>query len=154
MDCYVFTAEPAGDTYHALIDCCCTLSSGLLLMVRDPDIAVRPPLETNMKALREFLIESRRGREWPGTVLLGHDAMLYWHRVTARLQDCAKTLTSHLFGWLHPHLPEDPCFLRSSGEPCLVTTSHERDAYLLLTESERDAVQRAQPALSKLLRRE
>ena len=41
-----------------------------------------------------------------------------------------------LFDWLEPRLPEDLCLLRSDGSPWLVTITHERDAYFVMSREE------------------
>lgn len=95
-----------------------------------------------------------RADKWPGTILFSEQATVYAYRVSAELAGPVSELESHLFGWLHPDAPEDPCFCRSDGEPFLVTTSHERDAYLLLTNREHAFLAQEFPTLAGLLRKE
>ena len=93
-------------------------------------------------------------REWPGTILLSDEASVYWFRVSADLGEKLKRQVESLFEWVHPELPEDPCFFREDGEVLLVTTSHEQDAYLLLKPAEVDVLASQYPELMLLLRRE
>jgi hypothetical protein len=61
-----------------------------------------------------------------------------------------KELASGLFQWVG-YAPEDPCFFRADGEVLLVTTSHERDAYLMLSEEEYQGLRLRFPDLASLL---
>jgi len=60
----------------------------------------------------------------------------------------------NLFQWQQPALPEDLCLLRADGSPWLTTISHERDAYLSLTDPELDQLSRRCPDLLGHLRAE
>jgi hypothetical protein len=62
-----------------------------------------------------------------------------------------KALAGGLFEWVTVG-PEDPCFFRANGQVLLVTTSHERDAYMYLTEAEHETLERDFPNLASRLR--
>jgi hypothetical protein len=154
MKCYVFVSEPAGSEYADLIDFCCSLASKMILVVRDPQIRPGDAIRQRLAKLQPYRIEALRSREWPGTILYEDEAAVYWHHVTPGLQQCMKELASHLFEWVHPDAPEDPCFFRDDGQVVLVTISHERDAYLMLTEAEFVALEERFPGLAAILRKE
>lgn len=154
MECYVFSMEPAGATYRDLIKFCCSLASKMLLVVRDPDMDPGVKIRSVLTRLAPFLVETVRSNQWPGTELLTDQAMVYGYRVSEDLARLVSEMTTSLFGWLHPNAPEDPCFCRSDGEPLLVTTSHEHDAYLLLTASEHALLEHKFPDLAAMLRKE
>jgi hypothetical protein len=154
MNCYVLTSAPEGTAYAELVAFCCSLASKMILVVRDAERSPDPRIEERLMGLQEFRIETRRAREWPGTVLFDHDAMVYWHRVTPSLEAALLSQSSHLFEWVHPAAPEDPCFFRADGSVLLVTTSHEADAYLILSESEFSRLADRAPELLKTLRLE
>jgi hypothetical protein len=95
-----------------------------------------------------------RAREWPGTILLADEALVYWHHVAPGPQRVLEELATHLFEWVHPAAPEDPCFFRAHGRVILVTTSHEGDSYLMLTEPEFQALTERAPHVVAILRLE
>jgi hypothetical protein len=149
MNCYVLSEEPSGPTYDALIDFCCSTAARMMFVVQDP----HPSIEQKLDCFRPDFINEERVREWPGTILHGGEATAYWHAVTPRLQQSLKAQATRLFEWVE-YMPEDPCFFRVNGQVLLVTTSHERDAYLMLTDEERMIIQQTFPALAAILREE
>lgn len=154
MNCYVFVNEPAGSKYADLIDFCCTLASKMILVVRDPQIDPGDAIKQRLAEFQPHRIKALRAREWPGTILYADEAEVYWHHVTPGLQKGMKELASHLFEWVHPDAPEDPCFFRDDDQVVLVTISHERVAYLMLTEAESIALEERFPGLAATLRKE
>jgi hypothetical protein len=154
MECYVFTAEPSGSAYAQLIDFCCSLSSTMLLVVRDPQLGPGESIKSRLTMLNPFLSECARAKEWPGTVLYADEATVYRYGISEGLQNLLKQQEARLFGWIHPDAPEDPCFLRKSGDVLLVTVSHERDAYLLLTPEEFEILRHQFPPLASMLQKE
>jgi hypothetical protein len=115
---------------------------------RDPGARINEKLAR----LGPFRIDAVRAREWPGTILLADQALVYSHRVAPGLQQVLQELASHLFEWGHPGAPEDLCFFRNDGSVILVTISHERDAYLLLSEQEFQHLPAKAPHLAVILR--
>ena len=154
MECYVFSGEPAGAIYRDLIKFCCASAAKMLLVVRDPAQEPCAEIRGVLTRLEPFLLDSVCTNTWPGTILLTDRAMVYSYRACDELAALLSEVMSSLFGWLHPSAPEDPCFCRSDGEPLLVTTSHEQDAYLLLTASEHAALERRFPGLAAMLAKE
>jgi hypothetical protein len=152
MECYTFVVEPTDAVYQDLIRFCCSIASKMLLVVRDPEKEPGAKISGILSQLEPFLLESVRVKEWPGTILLADQAMAYWYRVSDALAIRLCDLRTSLFQWIHPDAPEDPCFCRDNGEPLLVTTSHEHDAYLLLTANERATLGDRFPDLSAVLR--
>lgn len=146
MKCFVFSAEPAGPEYRALVDFCCSVATRMMMVVPDP----RHESEATLSRLHCDFAREERAKKWPGTTLLGGEATLYFYFVTPRLQENLKSLATHLFEWVG-FMPEDPCFFRADGQVLLVTTSHEGDAYLLLTEQEHHELQQTFPALASIL---
>ena len=154
MKCYVFLREPAGSEYADLIDFCCSLASKMILVVRDPQVDPGHAIRQRLAQLQPYCIKALRACEWPGTILYGDEAEVYWYQITPDLQQCMKELASHLFEWVHPDAPEDPCFFRDDGQVISVTVSHERDAYLMLTEDEFITLEERFPGLATILRKE
>lgn len=118
-----------------------------LLLVERPELGLSANGRAFLDSLSGELIEKAERSEWPGTALMGGVAWVYRYRVTEDL--CRKFLAAcdQLYGWRQPAFPEDPCLLRTEGEPWLVTISHERDAYLSLTETQARDVRSVVPEL-------
>jgi hypothetical protein len=150
MKCYVLSGDPCGPEYQSLVEYCCSNASDMILVVRDPTTEGGPTLERKLAQLRPHVIAVSRTAEWPGTILYGDEADVFRYRVSSGLEQELKQMEC-LWDWIHPDAPEDPCFFRANGEVLLVTTSHERDAYLVLTAEEYEALQRTLPALASIL---
>lgn len=147
MKCLVFMDEPIGPIYCALLDYCCSVAASMMIVVRES----APTIERALAELRPDFLRAERVHEWPGTVLLcGGEATAHWYAVSPRLRENLKALASGLFEWVGAK-PEDPCFFRADGQVLLVTTAHERDAYMLLTEQEHEALVRQFPDLAAIL---
>jgi hypothetical protein len=93
-------------------------------------------------------------KEWPGTVLYADEATVYRYSSGEGLQKWMKQQAASLFSWIHPDAPEDPCFLRRNGDALLVTISHEREAYMLLSADEIQIARRGLPELASILQKE
>ena len=154
MTCYVLTSNPTGAEYESLVEFCCSASVEMILVVREPRTEGDPSLRQTLADLSPHLIRITQTSEWPGTILYEDEADVYRYRVSPSLQLELERMASSLFDWVHPDVPEDPCFFREDGSVLLVTTSHERDAYLLLTDDEYTTVKRRFPVLASLLREE
>jgi hypothetical protein len=80
-------------------------------------------------ALKPFLLSNDRTNEWPGTTLIGHEAMVRRYKVTdesVKLLHVAGTL----YSWLQPKLPEDLAFYTPEDAVWLASISHEGQAWL------------------------
>lgn len=154
MDCYIFMSEPTGSAYSELVEFCCLIASKMILVLRDPQIAPGDAIKQKLDRLEACRVETVLAREWPGTILFADEATVNWYQVTADLRQGMEELASHLYAWVHPAAPEDPCFFRENGQAVLVTIAHERDAYLMLTEPEVRILQELFPTLATLIRKE
>jgi hypothetical protein len=76
--------------------------------------------------------------EWPGTKLLDSTALVYYFDLNKDSAEHLSKASTDLYSWLLPNLPEDLCLIKDDGNPWLVTISHEKDAYLLLSEEEKN----------------
>jgi hypothetical protein len=85
--------------------------------------------------------------EWPGTKLVGHSARVHWYRVTPELIATLKGKVRSLYEWVLPDLPEDLAFYWPDGSPLLGTSSHERFAFVNLSEEEFDEFNQEVPDL-------
>jgi hypothetical protein len=154
MNCFLFSREPSGAAYRELVTFCCATASRMLLVARDPDTDPGERIRRKLKELEAFATDTFCAKEWPGTILHTDEATIYMHNASPALGEKMLEITTRLFEWIHPEAPEDPCFLRENGEPVLVTTSHEGDAYMMLSEAEFSEIERLLPDLAMVLRRE
>lgn len=141
--------EPQGDALIQLLTFLAARSEQMTLVVRDMDLA-----ETGkafLTSVSPFLTRSARCREWPGTVLLAGEATVLTYAVRPELIQTMLSEATGLYEFEQPRLPEDPCFY-FEGREVFATISHERDAYLVLDDSEIEAVRSEVPGL-KIVRR-
>jgi len=149
---YDLLAEPTSAAYIALL----TVGRGAcerFSLVQQPQLSFSPEADRVTGSLRPFLIVEREASEWPGTRLLSHTACVRDYRMT---HDSAKVLIAEaegLYGWRAPDRPEDLVLWRDPEEPWLVSISHERDGYLLITGAEHDELAGLSPDLIRILRK-
>jgi hypothetical protein len=70
-----------------------------------------------------------------------------WYRVTPELIAVLKTKVSSLYEWAVPDLPEDLALYWPDGSALLGTSSHERFAFLNLTEKGIDEFKQEVPGV-------
>ena len=148
---FTFGEEPAGRLYLALLDASVAHCESMLLVQR-ASIGIGHRAKSLIERLAPWLLEESQRSEWPGTKLHGDRALV---RIFSLNRDSAEVLRSsakRLYEWKQPALLEDLCLLRPSGEPWLVSIAHERDAYLRISEDERDRLVDAIPDLGVILR--
>ncbi len=146
-----FTREPQAEFLRRLLFALRDHAARLLLVVRDePGLSKRGTEFLSM--LEADLIERRRGRSWPGTVLLAEDATIFEFAPTDRVVSVIAAASAGLYGWQQPELPEDPALLRADGSAILATIAHEGDAYLELGEEEMAELMEVLPELAQLTR--
>ena len=144
---YDLIEEPRGEIYRKLVDCALIYCDVVLLVVPGSK-PTKSTLET-LERLSPFLSRKSEESEWPGTKLLGAGAgaTVYYYRFTSESAAVLKNITSSLYSWCQPKLPEDLCFLRIDQSPWLVSIAHEQDSYLELTEDERSQLAKLLPEL-------
>ena len=82
------------------------------------------------RALQPFLVSNARTGEWPGTKLIGHEAIVRRYRVSDKSVKLLHRAGS-LYSWLQPALPEDLAFYTSGEVVWLASISHEHEAWFL-----------------------
>lgn len=146
MHQYDIVGNPSGLTYRALLQASLPFCTSVTVAAR-PSLGLNATGRNVISQLAPFLTREYEASSWPGTRLLRGTATVYQFRLTGQVVDAMSQTSDSLFSWIQPDLPEDPCFLRASGEPWLVTISHEHDAYLDLTEDETNYVRANVPGL-------
>jgi len=149
---YDFIREPNVKLYCDLLDyslkfCC------LATLVIRKDLKTSPNVDIILKKLEPYLIEIKDTKEWPGTVLYSDTAKLYKFNLNKISNEIFKNSTNGLYGWIQPHAPEDLCLLRKDEKPFLVTISHEKDAYLQVTDIELNELFNCIPGIRACLRK-
>ena len=138
--------EPRGEVYERLI----TLARGncdQFILVTRHSIGLEAPGVETLQRLNPELIARDERSEWPGTQIFDDMATVFLFRLNQRTTDVLQDVASSLFAWQQPRFPEDLCLLRADGEPWLVTISHERDAYFVLSSAEHLELSGAIPEL-------
>jgi len=128
--------EPVDGAYRALVAFCSKRASEMLLVVREAQVleATGQIAIRTIEALGAYCVYAS---EWPGTRLIGgRSARVYHIPVTFESIGFVSNAVNSLYAWLAPALPEDLCFLRDDGTEILASISHEKDAYLRLSNDE------------------
>ncbi len=133
---YNILIEPSNQDYHELLDYALADCGYALVVVRD-SIQLNDKARKTLEAVSKYLYKELRTDEWPGTKLINSVVRVLVYSYTPHSVQILKDASSNLYGWLQPDLPEDLCLLRSDETPWLVTISHEKDGYFVLSENER-----------------
>lgn len=146
-DVYSVTEEPRGSVYRALLALAREYASHVGVVVQDLDLS--PDAERFLTALRAAGATSQPTDSWPGTTIGGPGtaAMLYRAPLNDASFELLTSTVGSLYEWESPSLPEDLHLMRPDGTPWLVSISHERDSYLVLTADEFRAVAARLPQL-------
>jgi hypothetical protein len=132
---YNLVKEPTGETYCRLIRHLSSYCNEFLLVIRS-SVNAYPSTIEGLEKFRDFLLRRSEEAKWPGTELLDGTATVYRFRLSPEALDHLSSLAEGLYSWKQPELPEDLCFIRFDGSPCLVSIAHEKDGYLLLSDEE------------------
>jgi len=133
---YNIVKEPSGDAYRRLIVFCSQHASEMLLVVRQVQNLAASGQSTlsYLEAIGATWVDAT---EWPGTRLTrGGIARVYHIPINRESVARIASTVDDLYAWLSPEQPEDLCFIRADGEDIFATISHERDAYLTLSDQE------------------
>jgi hypothetical protein len=122
-------AEPTGQTYTDLLNFAAARCQSFSLAWRDQFKFEQSAYEMK-HALRPFQLSNVRTDEWPGTKLIGHEAVVRRYRVA---DESVKLLceAGSLYSWLQPKLPEDLAFYSVDDGVWLASISHEGRAWFL-----------------------
>jgi hypothetical protein len=132
---YWIYEEPSGADYAELIDFCARRCSKCTFVLQRPQqFAVN--CYHFLDGLNPQLIKVANQMEWPGTKLTRSQAPVYWYRVTPELIAQIKTTVDGLYDWAVPNLPEDIALYWPDDTALLGTSSHERFAFVNLSNGE------------------
>ena len=121
-------AEPGGQTYIDLLNFAASRCASFSLVWRDQFRFEQSAYDIK-HALKPFLLSNDRTSEWPGTKLIGHEAMVRRYKVA---DEAVKLLhvAGTLYSWLQPKLPEDLAFYTSEDIVWLASISHEGQSWI------------------------
>ncbi len=131
---YDLVGSLAGETYSKVLSYALTCCRIGLLVELDFDLSERG--HSVLRSLEPHLIEKKREKRWPGTVLLNSEATVLRFNLTRESMRVVSRATDHLYGWRQPELPEDLCLLRGDGTEWLASIAHEDDGYFNLSDDE------------------
>jgi hypothetical protein len=146
-----FLDEPRGHVLRRLIRSAAAFSDTAMVVLRD-DLGLSDQGQALLGRLQPYLRETKRGSEWPGTVLFGSEATLLRFTLTEPVLQELVNATEGLYGWRQPDLPEDLALIRADGTASLASISHENDAFLELSDTEYQSLAKAVPGLAALVR--
>jgi hypothetical protein len=119
--------EPKNAVYTALLDFAAT-------RCRTFSLVWRKQLNANESSRRMItmlipnLTAQKTTDEWPGTRLIGHQAVVRYYSVTKRSLKILKEVKG-LYSWLAPAFPEDLAFYASDSKCWLASISHEKQSW-------------------------
>lgn len=143
---YESVAEPRGQEYVQLLIWLAARFDQALLVRRLGQPIHGSGLDL-LNRLEPHLIEKTLSSEWPGTVLVGHEAEV----IRFKLNDMSLRIllrSAHgLFEWQQPELPEDLSVLRNDGAAVLLSIAHEELWVLALTDRELSQLEAEAPSV-------
>jgi hypothetical protein len=144
---YMLYKEPQGELYRDVLTAGLAHASTLGLVFPNSSSTGPSP---SADALGPFLLEEEEVSEWPGT--LSQELRLRrLYELNVAVVEILSATVMNLFDWQMPDRPEDPHLLRADRSLWLGTISHERDAWLELSDAERTAVEEAHPRLASAI---
>jgi hypothetical protein len=150
---FTFLVEPADNLYRQLLDLTVPICKCALLVIH-PNLPLEKTGKAALEQLSPFLISKEESHEWPGTILTNSTALILKYHLEPGCITILKRLADRLYKWEQPTLPEDLCFLREDSSAWLVSTSHEADSYLILTDQEYFQLLDLWPVLVNLVNRD
>jgi hypothetical protein len=137
--------EPTGRTYTDLLTYAASRCESFSLVWRK-QFHFETSARQIANSLRPFLISNLSTDEWPGTKLIGHEAIVRQYRVTDKSIKILGSVNG-LYSWLQPKLPEDLAFYLSDRIGWLASVSHECDAWFLDTSLSLDEIREHVPGI-------
>jgi hypothetical protein len=132
-------AEPRGQTYQGLLRYALEYCDRFEVVIRS-SVPIANTVAQFIRVANPFLLKQEDKDEWFGTQLFGQTALVHTFRFCPETMELLVQSSDALFSWLQPDLPEDLCLIRLDTTPLLVTISHERDGYLLMSAEEAEAL--------------
>ena len=130
---WTLNAEPVDELFRSLLTFTLELGHEASVTVH-PTISQSANLQQAIAVLSPYLVDESEVVEWPGTRLLSGTARLLRLKWNPRVVSAVLSLSTDLYSWKQPELPEDLCVYRMDSSPLLATITHEQDAFLCLSQ--------------------
>ena len=150
MNEYALCQEPRGEDYRRLLAHSVGRCWEAQLVIRYGTEFGRNGVSI-LERLSPWLIGQARVSEWFGTKLQGGTAELVRYRMCLELAVVLAESAGGLYEWMQPDRPEDLALLWREGAPWLVSTAHERNAYLSMTNEQAETFSLECPSVSRWL---
>jgi hypothetical protein len=132
--------------YFSMLDIATEICTSISLVTR-LTMPLSPNCHAALDKLRPYYRDISDVESWPGTTLIGESARLYEINYNMDVVGLLKSVSTSLFNWIQPDLPEDLCFYRPDGSVWLAIISHERDGFMSTTPQEIELIKSRLPAL-------
>lgn len=149
---YSFTTEPKGNLYGSLLDYSLNHCQYFQFIIR-PGRFLDENGKSAFEKLNFFLIKKEEVSEWPGTIMCSQTVTLLQFALNQQSVKILNQLMRGLYSWLYPHFSEDLSIVRQDQEPWLISVSHEREGYLILSDIEFQNITSAIPHLKNILKK-
>lgn len=136
---YNLVAEPSGEAYRELLSYALEYCDRFEVVIRS-SLPLADTAAEFIRVATPFLLKQEEKDEWFGTQLFGDTALVSTFRFCPETINLLVKASDALFSWLQPDLPEDLCLIRFDGTPWLVTISHERDSYFMISSEEEQSL--------------
>ncbi|MEK6627408.1 MAG: hypothetical protein AABY53_02185 [Bdellovibrionota bacterium] len=123
----------SGEDYFQLIDFLSIKSKKFCFIIRDDQTSSL--VEKFIESLKDSLIKTSKVSEWPGTKLIEGQVTQFEYNLTQQNIIKIKDVGG-LYNWIAPYFPEDVFFKNEFDQVLLGSISHEKDAWLELSENE------------------
>ena len=142
--------ELRGALYQSLLEYAlntCTFAS----------VTVRPELSLSKKGreavdlINNFRCNQEDKKSTPWAQIFDSQADTVMFRYTPESLSSLFWISTRIYQWQQPDLPEDLCLLRPDKSELLVTNAHARSSYLVMTREEKLALVSQIPKLSKII---
>jgi hypothetical protein len=143
---HAIVGDIRADLYRGLVAAGHRRDLSALLVVRGVH-ELSPRGQELLSALAGSLVAHSSTSEWPGSRMQDAEASVNQYALTEATTAMLAAAAGGLYDWMAPKLPEDLCFIRPDGTPWLVSVAHERDAYVLLSQTEAVELLAELPAL-------
>lgn len=150
---YSLTQKLSQVNYEKILDFSLRICTRMILVV-NKSMPISNYCELILDRLNPYLLGAKDSSEWPGTVLYGKTAIVRTYCYSEETVAIIKNITTSLYDWRSPNLPEDLCLLRNDLTPWLISISHEEDGYFHCSKSEINSLLEFIPDLTKSIEKD
>jgi hypothetical protein len=145
-----FKRDMKGNLYKDFLRYSLEHCSEGLVMVR-PHLSLSENARSVLTRLAPFRIEAPAAVPWIGAQIFDSRAEMWRFRFVPESLALILEVSSHLYQWEQPELPEDLALFRPDGTDWLVVMAHSRRAYVSVSREERAQLVAAVPKMGGIL---